>query len=313
MKKNNKIVNAGIRLTRNCNMKCRYCNIQNTNKKELSLGEWKKAIKIMKNLGANKLVLLGGEPTIYPDIIELVNYVVNDLKMVCNLTTNAYENFEIIQNLLDLGLNSIGVSIDTLKIKDSISPLKAKNGLDLIDFLLKNNSNPSITNYTVLNKSNVNSIIETIEFMNDNSVSTYILPFHWGNEGVFDHRKNDSKFAFTTDNDVILYNQTINKIIELKKKGYKIINSYDFLEASKQHIKNLSWKCEGLSELRIDSDGMLVCCCDKIGIVNNEFSIFDLEDNLEHFFQVREEDSVRCEGCLWPSSFEAQLEREVKK
>ena len=26
----NKIVNAGIRLTRQCNMKCMYCNIQST-------------------------------------------------------------------------------------------------------------------------------------------------------------------------------------------------------------------------------------------------------------------------------------------
>ena len=33
----NKIVNAGIRLTRNCNMKCMYCNIQNTVRDELDL------------------------------------------------------------------------------------------------------------------------------------------------------------------------------------------------------------------------------------------------------------------------------------
>ena len=310
MSDKNKIVNAGIRITRNCNMKCQYCNIQNTKRKELTLDEWKKAIEIMKRLGANKLVILGGEPTVYPHIIELVDYVVNDLKMICNLTTNGLENFDIIVKLLDKGLNSIGVSVDTLEIKKSISPLKARNGLNLIDYLLRNKKEVNITNYTVLNKENVDAILNTIEFMNDKSIGTYILPFHWGNEGTFDHRKNDSKFAFVSDEDILKYNNTIDQIIKLKEKSYKIINSFEYLLESKKHIKDLNWKCDGLSELRVDSDGMLVCCCDKIGDVNNEFSIFDLEDKLPEFFKLREEDASNCKGCLWPSSFEAQLERE---
>lgn len=308
-----KVVNAGIRITRNCNMKCQYCNIQNTIRNELTFDEWKKAIKIMQTIGANKLVILGGEPTVYPHIVELVDYVVNDLKMICNLTTNGLENFDIIIKLLDNGLNSIGISVDTLDIKKSISPLKAKNGLKLIDYLLSTTKKTNITNYTVLNKTNVDTIVETIKFMNGKSIATYILPFHWGNEGIFDHRKNDSKFAFVSDEDISMYKKTIDQIIELKEKGYKINNSFEFLIESKIYIKKLNWKCEGLSELRVDSDGKLVCCCDKIGLVNKKFSIFDLEDNIHEFFKLREEDAFDCKGCLWPSSFEAQLEREVMK
>ena len=67
----NKIVNAGIRLTRQCNMKCNYCNIQNTVRKDLTLEEWKKAIDIIKKLGAKEIVILGGEPTLYPNIIPV--------------------------------------------------------------------------------------------------------------------------------------------------------------------------------------------------------------------------------------------------
>ena len=48
---------------------------------------------------------------------------------------------------------------------------------------------------------------------------------------------------------------------------------------------SLDWKCNGLSELRIDSDGRMVCCCDYVGKVNELYSIFDLDDptNLEKF------------------------------
>lgn len=306
----NKIVNAGIRLTRQCNMKCMYCNIQNTIRKDLTLNEWKKAVDIIKSLGAKEIVILGGEPTLYPYILELVEYISKHAKLTCNLTTNAFDNFYLVKQLLENGLNSLGVSIDSLEFKNSISPLKAKNGLNLIEYLICNSIDPNITNYTVLNKKNVDSIVDLIKYMDEKGVYTYILPFHWGNEGTFDHRKNNEKFAFVTDEDIIKYMTTIDKIIDMKKTGFKIKNSIEFLENSKKHIKNLDWKCNGLSELRIDSDGKIVCCCDKIGNVNKKFTIFDLTDRLDEFYLERAKDAENCNGCLWPSSFEAELKRE---
>lgn len=305
----NKIVNAGIRLTRQCNMKCMYCNIQNTIRKDLTLSEWKNAVDIVKDLGARDIVILGGEPTLYPYILELVEYISRQAKLTCNLTTNAFGNFDLVKKLFENGLSSLGVSVDNLDLKNSISPLKAKNGLNLIEYLNLNYDNPNITNYTVLNKKNVNSVIDLIKFMNERGVSTYILPFHWGNEGAFDHRKNNEKFAFITDEDIKNCMDTIDKIIDMKKSGFKIRNSIEFLENSKKHIQNLDWKCNGLSELRIDSDGKLVCCCDKVGNVNNKFTIFNLKDRLDEFYLEREKDAENCKGCLWPSSFEAELKR----
>lgn len=305
----NKIVNAGIRLTRQCNMKCMYCNIQNTMRKDLTLNEWKTAIDIIKNLGVKEIVILGGEPTLYPYIFELVEYISKHAKLICNLTTNAFGNFDLVKRLLENGLNSLGVSIDNLEFKNSISPLKAKNGLNLIEYLICNSVNPNITNYTVLNKKNVDSIVGLIKYMDEKGVSTYILPYHWGNEGTFDHRKNNEKFAFVTDEDIKNYMVTIDKIIDMKKSGFKIKNSIEFLENSKKHIKNLDWKCSGLSELRIDSDGKIVCCCDKIGNVNKEFTIFNLTERLDEFYSERAQDAEGCKGCLWPSSFEAELKR----
>lgn len=311
MNNKNRVVNAGIRLTRNCNMKCMYCNIQNTTRRELTFEEWKQALSIVKDLGAKDVVILGGEPTLYERIVDLVYYISKELKISCSLTTNAFDNFDIIKKLIDVGLSSIGVSVDNLNFQFSISPLKSKNGLKLIEYLQNNCENANIVNYTVLNKNNVESIIDLIKYMNNRSVAIYILPFHWGNEGTFDHRKNSERFAFIDEEDINKYNDVIDKIIQMKKEGYKIKNSMEFLRESKKHIKNLDWKCTGLSELRIDSDGKLVCCCDKIGKVNNQFNIFNLKENLNKFYKMRESDTSECAGCLWPSSFEAELKKSI--
>lgn len=305
------VVNVGIRITRRCSMNCMYCNINAQKRTELSVEQWKKALEISKKLGANKVTILGGEPTMYNGISEIISYVTKELKLSCSVTTNAYNNYEKILEMLDAGLTKLGVSIDTYNFKESISPLKCREGLNLLDKLLIDRPNANITNYTVINKKNVKYVIDLISNMNSRKVHTYILPFHWGNEGSFEHRRNNEQFAFIEDSDILYYNEIIDKIIDMKKNGFLIDNSIEFLKNTGKHIKKLNWKCEGLSELRIDSDGMMCCCCDKFGSVNEKFSIFDLENDEKYkeFVQMRKNDELECLGCLWPSAFEAEFEK----
>lgn len=141
-----------------------------------------------KKLGAKEIVILGGEPTLYSNILDLIKYISKESKLTCNLTTNAFDNYELVKQLLENGLNSLGVSIDTLDLK-LYQSFESKNGLQLINYLKSFDIDFKIVNYTVLNNKNVNSITNLIKYMNDKNISSYILPFHWGNEGTFDHRK----------------------------------------------------------------------------------------------------------------------------
>lgn len=308
---NNEILNAGIRITRDCNMKCSYCNIQSNKRKNLTLNEWKKASNIIKKLGIKDLVILGGEPTEYEHLSELVEYITNELGINCSMTTNAYQNYDKIIKVLHAGLKRLGVSVDSLNIKDSISPLKCKNGLELINKLQVFNKDYILVDYVVLNKKNIDKIEKLISYMSRRNVHIYLLPFHYNNEGTYEHRKNKQRFAFVSDEDIKLYSKYIDIIISMKKKGYLIDNSIEFLNESKKHIKNLDWKCNGLSELRIDSDGKMVCCCDLVGTVNQKYTIFDLEnrDVFEKFINDRNNDARKCKGCLWPSSVESQIRK----
>ena len=107
----NEIINVGIRLTRQCNMKCMYCNIQNTSRNDLNIEEWKKAVDIIKKLGAKEIVILGGEPTLYSNILDLIKYISKESKLTCNLTTNAFDNYELVKQLLENGLMNTAMMI----------------------------------------------------------------------------------------------------------------------------------------------------------------------------------------------------------
>ena len=99
--------------------------------------------------------------------------------------------------------------------------------------------------------------------------------------------KNITARSYISEEDIKQYCLAIDKIIKMKNEGFLIANSIEFLDISKKFIKELDWKCNGLSELRIDSDGKMVCCCDVIGNVNKKYSIFDLDnsENLNNFIK----------------------------
>ena len=301
---------AGIRITRNCNMMCPYCNIPNQPKKDLTLQEWKQALEIINKLNIKDLVILGGEPTMFSELPELIKYGKYSLGMNISMTTNARNNQEIIGKCIESGLNKLGVSVDTLNFKKSVSPMKCKCGLEMLDFVKQNYPDMNVVDYIVLNKQNIDDVISLVKYLSAKKVSSYFLPFHWGNEGSFEHRKNKDTFAFTSKEDIEKYENVIRKLIELKQAGYLIDNSIEFLLSSAKHIKKLDWKCTGLYELRVDSDGQMVCCCDKFGSVNKQFSIFNLEENFDEFRKQQLEDIKECSGCLWPSAFEAELKAE---
>lgn len=307
----NIFINAGIRITRSCNLNCPYCNIQSVKKEDLTLEQWKKAGEILKKIGIKDLVILGGEPTEYEKLPEFVDFYENTLGIKCSMTTNAYNNLDKVINVIDSGLSRIGVSVDSIDVKSSISPFKNKMGLQMIEELVSLNKNIQIVDYAVLNKKNINNIEDLIAYMTSRNVSVYFLPFHHSHEGEYEHRKNNQSYAFISEEDIKQYCLAIDKIIKMKNEGFLIANSIEFLDISKKFIKELDWKCNGLSELRIDSDGKMVCCCDVIGNVNKKYSIFDLDnsENLNNFIKDRNADSSKCSGCLWPSSVEAELRK----
>lgn len=92
-----------IELTNRCNLKCSYCyaNSGGDNSTDLGIDIWKEVIAGFRYLGAEKILLSGGEPTLYPGLTELLHYC-REIGLLPGLVTNGLAlNDRIIGALLD--------------------------------------------------------------------------------------------------------------------------------------------------------------------------------------------------------------------
>eukprot|EP01041_Mallomonas_annulata_P006087 gene6087-12284_t len=109
-----------ISLTEKCNLRCVYCmplqGVDLSPKEHLlTLDECKSIIRTFSDLGVTKLRFTGGEPTISRNLRELVQYSsqIPTIKSV-GITTNGIILGSQLDGLVDAGVTSINISLDTL-------------------------------------------------------------------------------------------------------------------------------------------------------------------------------------------------------
>jgi radical SAM protein with 4Fe4S-binding SPASM domain len=73
----NRLLSMEIEFSRACNFRCTYCYLENrtATPDELSREEIKDVLLQAKELGAKKIIILGGEPSIYPHLIEMLHFI----------------------------------------------------------------------------------------------------------------------------------------------------------------------------------------------------------------------------------------------
>lgn len=109
-----------ISLTQKCNLSCVYCKSENmyydSTYDKLTVDDYKFLIKSMAEIGISKVRFSGGEPLLYPRLIELIRFA----KEECNIedigiVTNGILLYELAYQLRDAGVNSVNISLDSLK------------------------------------------------------------------------------------------------------------------------------------------------------------------------------------------------------
>ncbi|GHV47838.1 hypothetical protein FACS189499_06040 [Clostridia bacterium] len=101
-----------IALTTLCNLDCNHCYIKHDGH-ELRLTQLKDWVDVLGNNGCLSIGLGGGEPTLWPDIIELADYICATTEMAITLTTNGSANIDFYKNLIPK-VNLIRFSMDGL-------------------------------------------------------------------------------------------------------------------------------------------------------------------------------------------------------
>jgi len=147
-------IDLEISLTYKCNLDCKYCYAKGlrNNYDYISFNDIKKIIKWLKRQNKNKIRLIGGEPTIHPQIKEILTYC-NKYKINYELITNG-----IYDSLLNLYLNSK----NTISVQINFDQEQISRNLTLYNKFIKNIEHLQSRNIPVILKYN---IIENLDFM----------------------------------------------------------------------------------------------------------------------------------------------------
>ncbi len=171
-----------------CNNRCKFCYTKSLGFQKLLIKKdnIKKIIDNMYRLWSKKCILIWWEPTLHPDLFEIIKYW-KDKWMFMKIVTNGriFKKKDFLEKLIDNWLNFIALSIhwhtpeidsENTGVKDSFS--------DTIQWI-KNciSSKIPFVTLTTLNKNNFKYVKEIVSFLTDIWVKNIIFnlwsPIEW--------------------------------------------------------------------------------------------------------------------------------------
>ena len=301
-------------ITGACNLNCRMCRSSESREKErtLSLSEIEELTVILEKLKVGIVVLTGGEPFLRDDLPEIIRKFV-DRGITVRLQTNGLlATEEKIKEAVRAGLRGVTISLDSLSsarqreidAEDDLWQERIRAIALFSNLLPKKGTMLGIN--TVVSKYNLGEVPKIVDFSTQIGFYSSLIPIHiCPNENDFIIRTDASDFSFRVE-DHSRIDQIYAKIIEMKKKGYNIYNSYRFLRESPDYLKyrKLYWKCESPDlYFAISPSGHFQPCID----IDTPVSILE-EDFVYRFYSPKFRSYIRekiknCPGCLyacWP-------------
>lgn len=103
-----------IQVTNRCNMKCSFCDFWPNGappRQELTLDEYQRLANDLAQLGCFLISIEGGEPFLRPDLIDIIR-IFSQQHLTVLYTNGWYVTPEKAQQLFEVGLHQVGISID---------------------------------------------------------------------------------------------------------------------------------------------------------------------------------------------------------
>ena len=182
-----------LAVTDRCNLRCNYCmpsegiNFQ-PNKNLLTIEELCKLSSIMVGQGIDKIRITGGEPFVRKDLMVLLEYLTQlDGLEDISITTNATLIGPYIDQLKELGIKNINVSLDAID-RETFERITRRDLYDIVHNnlirLITEGFNVRI-NFIALEDQNTQDIIPILELMKHYPVAVRFLeemPFNGGSK-----------------------------------------------------------------------------------------------------------------------------------
>ena len=175
------LLSMEIEFNRECNFNCIYCYVQNDSngREELTAAESRDVIKQAGKLGARKIIILGGEPMLYPHIMEMIRFI-KELGMEIEIFTNGTNITQSVAKTLS-GLGVVVVlKMNTTdeKLQDLLSGRKgAYKHIQEAFNNLTGAGYPHTTPLgisTIICRRNIDELVEMWQWMREQKITPYI-------------------------------------------------------------------------------------------------------------------------------------------
>ncbi len=271
---------------RRCNLSCGYCNEFDKTSDPVPLDILKERAKKLKDLGSFSICLTGGEPTLHPDLLELIRYCRYDLKFfkTVMITNGFYLTPEYIGKLNDAGLQAMQISIDGVKPNDTT--IKVLNSVRKRLDHLRDHAKFEVVMSGVVGSCPPEESFEVIQYAKKMGFRPRVLLVH-------DHfgqvKLNDEELA--------MYRR-IKK--EIKR------NLYDDLGDYRDRIireGSSPFKCRaGSRYLYVDEDGIVTWCSQTRNLFKKNIMDYTFGDLKEQFHTYKPCQDKCTLGCVRSSS-----------
>lgn len=227
-----------------CNLKCNHCQVSNRPLQDLTYEDARRGLKTFYDMGIRSIAIGGGEPFLWEDNRRKAEDVVKlaremGFKLVVIYTNGTFP--------LKISTDAIFVSLDGTKETNDI--LRGTS-YDKIIQNIHASSHPNLWINFTINKRNYQEIEQFCkEIQGITKIKGVLFYFHTPYYGI------DDLFLSLDERKKI-----IERIIALKKTGFKILNSYACLQA----VYNDDWE-RPAKMCYVYANNKLFQCCRSIG------------------------------------------------
>jgi len=183
-------------ITNRCNLRCKMCGQWSNEgylhgnsdglKQEMKLMEWKRLVDELKIHNIKAMLLRGGEPFLFPGIIELLEYI-NSKGIFISIDTNGTSLEKYAEDIIRIGKIHLTISVDGPEaIHDGVRCVrgcfaKIKRGVQLLNELKKENEQKiSISINFTISPYSVNGLGDMPDVARSLAIKTItIVPYYY--------------------------------------------------------------------------------------------------------------------------------------
>jgi len=256
---------------------CKQCNIVETNSglKNASLEEIEIIASNIKKIGGGIVLLTGGEPFLRKDLPEIVEiFRKNKLDVRLQTAGHKVASDSLIRRTYDAGARDMNISLDSLipEKQEYINsvPNSWHEAIKSISNVSQVYKKSAITSFgCVLSKFNYYEIPSILEFATSIGWYMSLVPVHITDPSLsMGFRSYDNDFVFEKK-DIPRLESIFERLYKMKKKGYLLFDSLEFLNSSLQFIKTgkPTWRKNDVCDspflyFAVRPNGDMMVCCD---------------------------------------------------